>query len=68
MVIADHHHVVQSSGLRLYFMVNVGFFIVLGFLFLVYYFDASFLTQKARLTCKSNFFQLIFLVIVEYCG
>ena len=46
-----HHHMVQSKRVYsclLYFMVafNVGFFIVLGFLFLVYYFDASFLTQK----------------------
>ena len=56
MVIADHHHVVQSSGLRLYFMVNVGFFIVLGFLFLVYYFDASFLSQRHVLPVRATFF------------
>ena len=56
----DHHRVVQDGGLRpsLYFVVafNVGFFIVLGFLFLVYYFDACFLTQKHVLPVRATFF------------
>ena len=58
--IGDHHHVVQSSGFRLSFIFyvafNVGFFIVLGFLFLVYYFDASFLSQRHVLPVRATFF------------
>ena len=56
---------------------NVGFLMVV-FLMLVFYsawffvfgllFCCMFFDSKTRLTCKSNFFQLIFLVIVRYRG
>ena len=53
----DHHHVVQGSGLGLFFVLV---FYSCWFFVFSQSFCCIFLDSKTRLTSKSNFFQLIF--------